>query len=180
MKKIYVFFTKTLLCIILFLVIGIMCKADNEWKNLVYDKVYEDNISFSYFKNFYNKYLGGIFPIENITNNQVMQVFNEKLVYDDMLSYEEGVALNVLDHYLVPVVEEGIVVYIGEKEKYGNVVIVERNDGINVWYGNVCNVNVRLYDSLASGTYLGETCTDTLYLVFSAGNQYLNYEEYLK
>ena len=88
--------------------------------------------------------------------------------------------MSVLEHYLVPVIEEGIVVYVGEKEKYGNVVIVERNDGINVWYGNVCNVNVRLYDSLEKGTYLGETCTDTLYLVFSDGNQYLNYEEYLK
>lgn len=179
MKRISIFFTKTLLCIILFLVMAILCKMDSQWQNLIQDKLYGESFSFSYFKNFYNRYLGGIFPIENISNHQVAQVFHEELLYDGIVSYEDGAALTVTDHYLVPVMREGIVVYIGEKEKYGTVVIIEDNAGVDIWYGNMCNVNVKLYDSLKGGTYLGEVCNDTLYLVFSNENRYLNYEEYL-
>lgn len=178
-KRVYIFFIKTLICIILFLVSAILSKRDEGWKNLIYNRVYEDNISFSYFKDFYNRYLGGIFPIENISNSQAVQVFNDELLYDNVVSYEEGIEVAVIDYYLVPVIEEGIVVYIGEKKKYGNVVIVEGNDGVDIWYGNMCNVNVKLYDSVENGVYLGEVCNDKLYLVFSDGNRYLNYEEYL-
>lgn len=180
MKKIYTFFIKTLLCIILFLVVAILCKRNVQFQKQVQDKVYGECLSFSYFKDFYNRYLGGIFPIENISNNQTAQVFYEDLVYDKVTSYNEGVALTVKNYYLVPVIRSGIVVYIGEKENYGNVVIIEGDDGIDVWYGNMCNVNVKLYDSLTVGSYLGEVCNDTLYLVFSNGNQFLNYKEYLE
>ena len=141
-KRVYIYFIKTLICIILFLVSAILSKRDEGWKNLIYNRVYEDNISFSYFKDFYNRYLGGIFPIENISNSQAVQVFNDELLYDNVVSYEEGIEVAVIDYYLVPVIEEGIVVYIGEKKKYGNVVIVEGNDGVDIWYGNVNNINV--------------------------------------
>lgn len=179
MKKIYIFGIKTFLCIILFLIIAILCKSNIQLKNNIEELIYNRNISFSYFKKFYNSYLGGIFPFENIFDSQIFQVFNEELIYNNLSSYKDGVVLEVSSNYLVSTIKEGIVVYIGEKDGYGNVVIVEGNDGVYVWYGNLCNINVNLYDSVGKGFLVGEVCDNSLYLVFSDGNEYLSYNEYL-
>ena len=40
----------------------------------------------------------------------------------------------------------GIVIFIGEKEGYGNTVVVEQVDGIDVYYSNVSVSNIKLYD----------------------------------
>jgi stage IV sporulation protein FA len=167
------------LCIILFLIVGILCKSNLLVKNFIKNKVYEEHISFSSFKNFYNHYLGGIFPMENMDFNSI-EVFDEKLVYSSMETYEDGVSLMVVSNYLVPSINDGIVVYIGKKDRYQQVVMVENNDGVDVWYGNLCNINVELYDSIEAGSYLGEVCDNYLYLVFSKGNQYLDFHDYLE
>lgn len=179
MKNIYIYLLKTLFCIILFLMLAILCRGNVYFRNFIHENIYSKHISFSYFKNFYNQYLGGIFPIETISDAQLAPVFDEKLVYHNLRSYSDGVALTVTDHYLVPTINGGIVVYLGIKEKYGNVAIIEGDNGINVWYGNLCNINVNLYDTLELGNYLGEVCDNTLYLVFTRKNNYLDYMEFL-
>ena len=176
MKKL----TKYLICIVIFLLLGIISKQNIEYKEKIHQKLYEETISFTSFENLYNKYLGGIFPIENI-NNQINteQVFDEKLNYTNIEKYEEGIKLLVNNNYLVPNQEKGIVVFIGEKEKYGNVVIIETETNINIWYGNICNPNVKIYDHLNKSDIIGETCTEDLYIVYKKGNQILDYNEHL-
>lgn len=169
---------RVLVVIILFLVMAILVKKDNRFKDKIFDYVYKDNISFVKIKNLYNKYLGGIVPLDNITIDE-RPVFNEELIYSDASIYYDGVKLEVDNHYLVPVLKEGMVVYIGEKENYGNVIIIEGIDGINIWYGNMENTTVKLYDYVDASTYLGETKDDSLYLVYSSDGEFLNYEEYL-
>ena len=118
-------------------------------------------------------------PLENITNSKVKKVFNEKLNYTKISPYQEGANLEVTKNYLVPNQESGVVVYVGEKENYGNTIIIEDLNNINTWYGNICNTPIKLYDYIEKGSYIGETCNEHLYLVYSKDNQFLNYEEYL-
>ena len=73
-----------------------------------------------------------------------------------------------------------MVVYIGEKENYGTVIIIEGIDGIEIWYGNIESTTVKLYDYVEAGTYLGATSNNYLYLVYSKDGKFLNYKEYLK
>lgn len=168
-----------LLCMSLFLGLAIICKRDINYKDYIYEKLYQDYFDFSRVSVFYDKYFGGIFPLENIANSGVVSVFNDDLVYQSVESYEEGALLRVDYNYLVPAIENGIVVYIGNKEKYGNVVIVEGYDGIDIWYGNLCNVVVKNYDFINSGSYLGEACDNKIYVVYTKRNEFLNYKEYL-
>ena len=92
--------------------------------------------------------------------------------------YKEGVKLK-LQNNLVPVSESGIVVFIGEKESFGNVVIIQRVDGIDQWYGGIINTNVKLYDYVEKGTLLGEI-NDYLYISFKKNGEVTDYEKYLK
>ena len=172
--------TKILICIIIFLLLGIASKKDIKYKEVIRTKLYEESISFTKFENLYNKYLGGIFPIENIDKNNITPVFNEKLTYETVTKYYDGVKLKVTNNYLIPNQENGIITYIGEKEHYGNVIIVETENNLSIWYGNVCNYNIKLYDHLNKGDIIGETCTNELYLLYKKNNQILDYNNYIK
>lgn len=179
MKRLYHFFIKLFLCLVIFLVVGIVAKGNSSIRSLIRKNVYEESISFAYFKNIYNQYLGGVFPIEKVIGENTQAVFKEKLSYSQIESYYDGALLTVENKYLVPSLDNGIVVYIGEKEYYKQVVIIENDAGVDIWYGNLCNSTVKLYDQVVAGTYLGESCSEDLYIVYSKGNEFLNYQDYL-
>jgi len=170
---------RSLTVIVIFLLLAIVCKSSKTYKDIIVNNLYEKNISFIKIKKLYNKYLGGIFPLDKVTD-EITPVFNEQLEYTTDSIFYDGVKLEVVDKYLVPIIEEGLVVYIGEKDNYGNVVIIEGIDGIDIWYGNMESTTVELYDYVEKNTYLGQTKDNYLYLAYSKEGNFLDYKEYLK
>ena len=170
---------RSLSVIVIFLILAIISKSSATYKDKIVKNIYEKNISFTKIKNIYTKYLGGIVPLDKVTQ-EITPVFNEQLEYTNESIYHDGVKLEVIDKYLVPIVEEGLVVFIGEKENYGNVVIIEGIDGIDIWYGNMESTTVKLYDYVEKNTYLGQTKDNYLYLAYSKDGKFLDYKEYLK
>ena len=170
---------RSLTVIVLFLILAIISKSSNTYKDIIVTNLYEKNISFAKIKNIYTKYLGGIVPLDKVTNN-IEPVFNEQLEYSNDSIYHDGVKLEVINNYLVPSINEGMVVYIGEKENYGEVIIVEGIDGIEIWYGNLETTAVKLYDYIGKSTYIGQTKNNYLYLVYSKDGAFLDYKEHLK
>ncbi|UKI26676.1 MAG: M23 family metallopeptidase [Bacilli bacterium] len=146
-------------------------------KDKIVKYLYSEDISFTKIKKIYNKYLGGILPIKKEINTE--KVFNESLKYNNSSLYLDGVKLEVDDNYLVPSLSEGMVVFIGEKDGYGKTIIIEDLDGIYNWYGNIESSSLKLYDYVEKGSLVGEV-NKYLYLVFSKGDKYLNYEKYIK
>lgn len=170
---------RSLIVIVLFLILAILSKANQTYKDLIVTNIYEKNISFVKIKKLYDKYLGGISPLDKVVEKEI-SVFNENLDYSNESIYHDGVKLEVNNNYLVPVQEEGMIIYIGEKENYGNVVIVEGIDGIDIWYGNMETVAYKLYDYVKKNAYLGTTKDNILYLVYQKDGNFLDYKEYLK
>lgn len=170
------FIYKILLSILLVLIILILSKSSSSFKSKLYDNVYNSNISFGYLNNLYTNYLGKIIPFDLVDTKPV---FSETLKYKEATKYHDGCALKVDTNYLVPSINYGLVVFIGEKENYGKTIIIEQEDGIEVWYSNLDNISVSLYDYIESGTYLGTTIDNKLYLVFKNNGEILNYEEYI-
>ena len=153
-------------------------KSNTTYKDFIEENIYNNNFSFAKIKTFYNKYLGGVEALDGIVNN-TSPVFNETLTYNNESIYYDGVKLEVSTSYLVPSLEEGLVVFVGEKENYGNVIIIQGIDGVDIWYGNMANTSIKLYDYIEKGTFLGEVKENTLYLVYSKEDKFLNYQEYL-
>ena len=176
MNKISLLFSKLLLSIILVLIILICAKRSINFKNELYKNVYDNNISFGYINSIYTKYLGKIIPFDYEVTKPV---FNEKLSYQEVNKYYDGCSLKVDLNYLVPSLESGIIVFIGDKDNYGKTIIVESVTGIEIWYSNLDNISVSLYDYIEKGTYLGTTINNYLYLVFKNNGEVLNYEEYI-
>ncbi len=170
------FFNKILMAIFLGLVFLIVMEYSPKFKNFMHEDVLNKNISFGFLGKLYNQYFGKIFP-----NNEekTLEVFNEKINYQNKEKYGDGWKLTVSDNYLVPSINNGIVVFIGEKEGIGKVITIEQDDGITLTYGNISNSNLKLYDYVIKGKFLGEVNGTTLYLTILKDNQYLDVETYL-
>lgn len=113
---------RVLITIIVTLILLIGFKMNNNFKKTFYHYVYEENFPFSAVKNFLQEKFGTSLTFDKIVTDE--EVFNEKLSYKDKSLYHDGVKLTVSSEYMIPSLESGLVVYIGEKENYKQVVIV--------------------------------------------------------
>lgn len=162
-------FLKILLSIfILFGVLSII-RLSPDTKSAIKKELFETNFDFSVVNNFISK----IFPSEeNVSVNDAGVKYKKHSNYLDGVMFEmnEGDSVNLID--------SGIVVFIGEKEGYGKTLIVQQSNGIDVWYGNIDDVSVNLYDYINKNTVIG-TSKDKLYLVFQKNGEFLDYKDYI-
>lgn len=177
-KSVRNFMTRVLITVIIFLVGMILVKSDNKIKNSILENVYNKNFEFTKLKDIYQKYFGNILSIDQLAVKE-QAVFREKLSYKKANTYLDGVKLTVDENYMVPILESGIVIFIGEKEGYGNTVVVEQVDGVDVYYSNISMDGVQLYDYVEKGSLLGEAKNQKLYLVFQKDGKFLNYQDYI-
>ena len=178
-KWLFSFFTRTLFTVILTLICMIVLKSNKAWKATFYQKVYESNFSFATINQWYQNKFGSPIPFKDFFEKETEPVFHETLSYQEESKYLDGVSLTVSEHYLVPTLESGLVVFIGEKEGYGKTVIVQQMNGVDCWYGNLEEANVKLYDYVEKGSLLGESKDTNLYLVFKKEGNVLDYHDYL-
>lgn len=168
--------TKILIVILITLTTLILSKSSKEMDKNIKKYVFENNFNFSKYYNKYSKYFSEFIPFENLFKTDT--VFNEELKFSSTSKYLDGIKLEVDKNYLVPAIESGLVVFVGAKENYGNVVIVQQVNGIDTWYGALNNIAVDLYDYIEKGSLVGEVSDNYLYLVLEKEGSYVNYEEY--
>ena len=177
-KSIVNYITKILLSIIFFLLSLIYISTSSDNKDNFNRLVFSDSISFAKINDFYQKHFGSIVPIEDVTEENTKKVFNETLEYETIEPFLDGKMLIVKNNYMVPILQSGVVVYLGDKQNYGNTVIVQGVDGVDIWYSNIDTTSLNLYDYLNKGTLIGPVVDNKLYLVLMKDNNYISYEDY--
>ncbi|HPF83165.1 MAG TPA: M23 family metallopeptidase [Bacilli bacterium] len=168
---------KTLISIIITLTVLIMSKSSKYLDKKIKKYVFTDNLNISKYMNKYSKYFSEFLPFENLF--KVEPVFSQKLEYKSKNKYLDGVVLKVDKSYLVPSIKSGLVVFVGEKEGYGKVVIVQQIDGIDTWYGNLKSSAVELYDYIESGILIGEVNEESLYIVLEKEGKFIESDKYI-
>ncbi len=175
----YKYTNRLLILIVLTLITLILLKANSKFRSFFYKHVFDTNFSFAKINELYEQHFGNPIPFKNVFKNKTTPVFNETLKYQETNKYKNGVKLKVESNYLVPALKKGIVIFIGDKDDYKNTVIIQQSDGIDVWYSNLDNITLKLYDYVKEGNLIGETIDDNLYLVFKKDGLILDYEDYL-
>ena len=173
-KNINKLITKFMIAIIFFLISIIFTNYSDKNLLLYKEYVFTESLPFTKIKGWYEDLFGEVLPTQD--NSQT--VFNGKLVYKEISDYYDGEKLVVSKNTLVNNITSGVVVFSGEKDNYGNTVIIQGIDGVDIWYGNLENVSVSLYDYIEANTVIGETKDEYLYLVIKKDNEYIKYENY--
>lgn len=173
-KNINKLITKFMIAIIFFLISIIFTNYSDKNLLLYKEYVFTESLPFTKIKGWYEDLFGEVLP----TQDNTQTVFNGKLVYKEISDYYDGEKLVVSKNTLVNNITSGVVVFSGEKDNYGNTVIIQGIDGVDIWYGNLENVSVSLYDYIEANTVIGETKDEYLYLVIKKDNEYIKYENY--
>ncbi len=168
------YLTRFMLAIIFFLASIIFTNISDTNLLLYKEYVLTESLPFTKIKNWYEELFGSVLPKSENTQT----VMSGKLVYKEITDYLDGESLTVNAKSLVNALASGVVVYSGEKEGYGNTVIIQGIDGADIWYGNLENISVSLYDYIESDTILGNTTDEYLYLVIKKDNKFIKYEDY--
>lgn len=158
--------------IILFLLISVFVNYSN--KNLLVFKkyAYDQNLKFTKITKLYNKYFGKV--LKEVKDTPASDT---RITYTGVSSYKDGAKLSEVG--AIYPYKSGIVVFIGDKEEYGKTIIIQGMDGVDYWYSNVSDVNVKLYDYVSSSTIIANTKDNVLYVVFMRDGKSLDYEEYI-
>lgn len=158
-----------------FIVISILaiCNLSDTTKELIKKELFQTDFNFSKI----NKIYTSLF--KNDKNDSQIVSINNEISYKNHSSYKDGASLETKEGESVSFIDSGIVVFIGEKEGYGKTVIVQQSNGVDVWYGNIDNINVNLYDYVNKNTSFA-TSNDKLYLAFQKNGEFLDYKEYIK
>lgn len=173
-KNINKLITKFMIAIIFFLISIIFTNYSDKNLLLYKEYVFTESLPFTKIKGWYEDLFGEVLP----TQDNTQTVFNGKLVYKEISEYYDGEKLLVSKNTLVNNITSGVVVFSGEKDNYGNTVIIQGIDGVDIWYGNLENVSVSLYDYIETGNVIGQTKDEYLYLVIKKDNEYIKYENY--
>ena len=173
-KIISKYVTKFMLAIIFFLVSVIFTNMSDNNLLLYKEYVLTESLPFTKIKGWYEELFGEVLPKSDNTQT----VMSGKLVYKEIKDYQDGEVLTVSSKALVNSLTSGVVVFLGEKDGYGNTVIIQGIDGVDIWYGNLENVSVTLYDYIEEGTVIGSIKDEFLYLVIKKDNEFIKYEDY--
>ena len=157
------------ICLILFFILTITIDHNIISPNMIVS----NHFDFSYIRSKTNMILGSFINKNNI------YVSSEKIIYKDITPYHDGYKLTVDKNYVIKSLKNGVVVFIGNKENYGQTVIINCDDGTNISYSNLENISVNIYDYVNKDTIIGSTVNNELYLVFEKNKEYLSYEDYL-
>lgn len=160
--------SKLLLSIILVLVCLILFNYNNGSKEFVKKNVFENKINLGLLNKYYKKFIGDFDNDEENVNSDIISgnvVLNGDY-YD--ISNDDGIVSNI---------SSGIIVYIGDKDDCYNCMIVQGNDGVDVWYNNITDLNYSLYDYVSKGSILGYS--DQLSVKFIKSGEKISYEEYI-
>lgn len=167
------FFKKFSLKLVLsiFILFGILSiiKLSPDTKERIQKELFETNLDFSVVSNIFSK----VFPKE-----ESVTVSNDGIKYKKYSPYLDGVKVSTNEGESINLIDSGIVVFIGNKEGYGNTLIVQQSNGVDVWYGNLDNISVNIYDYVNKNTIIGEA-KDELYLVFQKNGEFLDYKNYI-
>lgn len=145
-------------------------------KQLYQKYVLEDSLEFMKINELYQTVFGNV----DITKqNDDSEVVFGSITYTNIEPFKNGVKLTVGINEVVNVITSGIVVFIGEKDDLGNTIIIQGNDGVDIWYSNVTDTDIQVYDYVEKGNILGTSNSDDIYLTISKDGEFMSYEEYM-
>ena len=174
-KKISKIFTKILLSIILVLCCTIYVKLSPENLEFFKTHVLENNLTFTKINNWYHDVFGSFLPSVKEPDSTTVAQEQPTLIKEE---YLDGYKISTQKGSSISALASGLFVFTGEKEGYGNVLIIQGVNGIDIWYGNLEDSSLKLYDYIETNTVLGNTKDDYYYLAFVKDGNFISYDEY--
>ena len=152
-------FSKLFTIVIFCMIVITISNTNEKFRNFLINDVLNNTMDFS--------------KMNNLLDRAKQFGVSEKDIESE--EYMDGYKYYVIEKDNIIMKDSGIITFIGEKEGYGNVVIVQQSNGYYAWYGNI-KESVKLYDYIEKGEYLGNSMSDFYYYVLYKDDKPIKYE----
>lgn len=169
--------SRILIAIIIVLLCIISIKLDSDNKELINKYLFDNSFNFMETKKLLEDNIGAIVPTPKTESSLVFS--SSDLSKNKYELKGDKTIFEVSPNTPISTLCGGIVVFMGDKDDLGYTIIVQGNDGVDIWYSNITNSNLKLYDYIEKDTLVGESKSDQVTLKFSKEGNFLNYEEYI-
>lgn len=171
--------TRVLLIVIFLLFVLILNKYNKNLTLKFKNELFNKSLNFASINKVSQKVLGkDVFYYENNTDS--IQVISNEFSSSNSIKYLDATKITVSDNLPIGSISSGVVVFMGEKENYGNTVIIQGLDGYSIWYANIKDLNVKMYDYIEKQNLIGAANGDFVYLLIEKNNKFYSYDEYVQ
>ncbi|WP_223702908.1 M23 family metallopeptidase [Sutcliffiella deserti] len=187
-KELFLF--KILASAILVLVVGIMFQSQSaalEKPREFVSNTMGQSFQFAAFSTWYEDQFGKSLALLPLPDDKEQERMNAEyampasgVVFESFESNGQGVMVETLAHSKVEAMNEGWVMFVGNKPETGKTVIIQHADETETWYGQLGEVDVKLYDFIATGKEIGRTTTledgskGLFYFAIKKGNEFID------
>ncbi len=172
-------FSMILLSFVIILFLLIVKKVNPDLTKNIKTAIFDKSFNFIKVNSLTKKVFGKEFIYQDSKNNS-LNVFNDELDNTDVHKYYDGEKFQVSNNLPIGIFESGVVVYSGFKENFNNTVIIQGIDGYNIWYGNLNNIGVSLYDYVEKNSLIGSADGNFIYILIEKDSKFYSYDEYKK
>lgn len=128
-------------------------------------QTFEKELQFAAVTDWYEKTFGkpiAFLPSETKKEKQGVQSVSSQYIEpvsgSIVQSFQEngkGVVLETELNLKVKAIQDGVVEQAGVNEETGNTVVIQHSDGSKSWYGDLENIDVKVYEKISKGATLG-------------------------
>lgn len=175
-KSIKLIVTKFLFTIIFILFILIVNKFNKNLTKEFKTNLFNKTINFVKINNLSKKVMGKDF-IYNGSNEETLPASKE-IYTKNKEKYHDAEKFKVSNDLPIGSIESGVVISIKDDDIYNKLIVVQGVDGFNIWYGNIKDINVGLYDYIEKNSLIGTSDGDYIYLLIEKDGKFYTYDEY--
>jgi stage IV sporulation protein FA len=173
-KEMFIF--KILASICLFLIVAILFRNENpafaKVRNVV-QYTMETDFQFAVVSDWYESQFGKPLVLLPFMDGKKSEVGKNQVdgphyalpasgrIVEGFAENGQGIIIETGKDATVEALNEGLVLFAGVKEGYGNTVVVQHSDDTETWYGNLTSIDVPPYKFIEKGTKLGLATTST-------------------
>lgn len=168
-----------LLSFVIVLFMLIIKKVNPNITKYVKRNIFNKSFNFIKVNTLTRKVLGKEFIYYQNTPNSI-NVFNNDLDNSTVHKFYDGEKYEVSENLPIGIFESGVVIYTGYKDNFKNTVIIQGVDNYNIWYGNLKDINVNLYDYVEKNSLIGSADGKEIYILIEKDSQFYTYEDYKK
>ncbi len=98
--------------------------------------------------------------IPSIKNQDEYAIPASGKVLENFQTNGQGILIETAVNAKVEAIDEGKVIYVGDKEQIGESVVIQHADGSESWYGALTDISVNIYDSVEKGEVIAKVSSE--------------------
>lgn len=182
-RKVSSFYIQLIASLLLFLSLFLLSQNSSFYEQKVKPRLFQ-YFPFTSFQQTYEQVFGSAIPFlypkkENEQNVSHLIGDEPFLVGTVIRKEQEGFWIELVNDHPLASTENGFILFVGYFQPFGKTVVIQQENGREMWLGHFEEINVSMYSFIHKGDTIGKVKDTLLYVAFKEEGQWIPPEKVL-